>query len=104
MCQVALLHELKEDPDALIVLEHIFTCDNVLTIQRFDQTAFVDNALAFGVAYTSILEHALVLISGSNAFKNRGEGTAPDLFLYLVEILRVELLHNTCFLHQPLDL
>ena len=86
------------------MLEHIFTCDNVLTIQRFDQAAFVDNALAFGVAYTSILEHALVLISDSNAFKNRGEGTAPDLFLYLVEILRVELLHGTCFLHQPLDL
>ena len=32
LSQVALLHELKEDPDALIMLEDIFTCDNVLTI------------------------------------------------------------------------
>ena len=65
MCQVTLLHELKEHPNALIMLEDILTCDNVLTVQCFDQTTFVDDALAFGVAYTCILEHAFVLISDS---------------------------------------
>ena len=104
MCQIALLHELKEDPDALIVLEDIFTCDNVLAVQCFDQTALVDDALPFGVAYTRILEHAFVLISDSLAFKNCGEGASPDLFLYLVEIFRVELLHRACLLYHPLDL
>ena len=47
------------------MLEDILTCDNVLTVQCFDQTALIDDALPFGIAYTCILEHAFVLISDS---------------------------------------
>ena len=98
------MHEFEENPDTLIEFVHIFACNYVLTVERFDQTALVDDALAFCIANTCIFENTLVLIGESSAFEYGGESATSDLFLNLIEILRIKLLHRTCVSNQLLNL
>jgi len=49
----ATLHELQEDPDAILEVENFFTVDQIILfrmlVQVHDQTAFVDDVLALHV-------------------------------------------------------
>ena len=71
------------------MLEDFLAGDYILTIERFYQTALIDYALTFGVAYTGIFEYTLVLIGESEALEYGGKGATSNLFLNLVEIFRV---------------
>ena len=44
------LHKLKEHPDTLVIVVDILAGNDIFAIKRFNQTAFIDDALAFSLA------------------------------------------------------
>ena len=57
MGKVAALHQLKEHPDPIVILEYFLAGDDVRGIQMTDQAALINDTLTLRIALTSMLKH-----------------------------------------------
>ena len=101
--EITSLHHLKEDPNFIFELIDVLTFHYIITIESFNQTAFVDHALLFSLAHSSVLQYIDMVVAVSLTLVNNGKCTATNLVKQLVVCLRIVLFHFDCILSQLLD-
>lgn len=103
MRKVTSLHQFQVNPDLVVILVDVFAGDNVLTVERLDQTAFIHNALPFSLALRRVLEYIkMVRICFALTFINRSECTFANFFYDLIISVGFFLFDLTSYLADQL--